>query len=180
MMKKILIFVTVLIMIIPNLVGCKTRVKSYTLQDAYEKGLITKEELVSIAYYWNNDINYNKDIMGDNYTPIPKKPEELSDKTIDIIKSYIAEEITKITAESINTHNSLILDDKIEPYSKEHVQIMDYFGTYNNLICIRCTDAFSFDFHMEVEIPAPCSITIDGVKFRTWLGNYFITCYEIK
>ena len=44
----------------------------YNLQEAYEGDMLTREELMSIAYYHNGGRQYNEEIMGEEYTPIPK------------------------------------------------------------------------------------------------------------
>ena len=44
----------------------------YTLQKAYDEGYLTKEEIMSIAYYHNGGRVYNEEIMSEEYTPIPK------------------------------------------------------------------------------------------------------------
>lgn len=61
----------------------------YSLQEAYVNGWLTQEQLLSIAYYHHSesytyDLNtrYNTELMGENYQPIPKSPETLSDESI--------------------------------------------------------------------------------------------------
>lgn len=53
----------------------------YTLQKAYDEGYLTKEEIMSIAYYHNGSRVHNEEIMSEEYTPIPKTPQELSEET---------------------------------------------------------------------------------------------------
>ena len=52
----------------------------YSLEEAYENGWITREHLLSIAYYFGQK-NNNEELLDENYAPIPKKPEKLSKKT---------------------------------------------------------------------------------------------------
>ena len=43
----------------------------YTLAQAYEEGLITREHLLNIAYY-QGSAEYNQDEINENFTPLPK------------------------------------------------------------------------------------------------------------
>ena len=56
----------------------------YTLQKAYDEGYLTKEEIMSIAYYHNGGRVYNEEIMSEEYTPIPKKLKKMLHMSITV------------------------------------------------------------------------------------------------
>jgi hypothetical protein len=81
----------------------------YSLKEAYDEGLLTVENLQSIADYHNNGISY---------------PEELDD--------FVSESVKKAWAESLRT-------DKTNPRPEttaEEIVITKYYGTYNNCIVV--------------------------------------------
>ena len=51
------------------------------LQTAYDYGLLTKDDLMSIAYYQFGGRYKNEDIMPEDYTPQPKNPETIDEAT---------------------------------------------------------------------------------------------------
>ena len=77
------ILLGMLCMLAGILAGCAPEASGdfYSLQEAYEAGYLTKEEIMSIAYYHNGSRVYNEEIMSEEYTPIPKTPQELSEET---------------------------------------------------------------------------------------------------
>ncbi len=52
----------------------------YRLQNAYDEGLLTQNDLLSIAYYRNGGRTYNENVMSVDFIPIPKNPEVLDEK----------------------------------------------------------------------------------------------------
>ena len=68
------ILLGMLCMLAGILAGCAPEASGdfYSLQEAYEAGYLTKEEIMSIAYYHNGGRVYNEEIMSEEYTPIPK------------------------------------------------------------------------------------------------------------
>jgi hypothetical protein len=80
----------------------------YSLQEAYDEGLLTVENLQSIADYHNNDISY---------------PEDLDD--------FVSESIKKAWAELIRT-------DETNPIPEATAEefVLTYYGTYNNCIVV--------------------------------------------
>ena len=62
MKKKILVTVIFLITALSMLMcGCERKHgEFYTLEEAYNNGLLTKENLEEIAYYINENLNYPK------------------------------------------------------------------------------------------------------------------------
>ena len=55
--------------------------KFYTVTEAYEKGYLTREQVMSIAYYHNGGRSHNEEIMSEDYQPLLKTPEKLSKVT---------------------------------------------------------------------------------------------------
>ena len=108
-----------------------------TLQEAYEKGYIDKQDLLSIAYY-NQGTNGNEELMGEGFIPDPMDPETLDEETEEEISNAIKEK-TKY----------------------ESILSIRYLGTYNGYIAVFYIDGGPYmaiapiSFHKE----------IDGVKF---------------
>ena len=120
----------------------------YILQQAYDAGWLTQEDLKSIAYYHNGGINGNEEIMGEDYQPQPKTPEVLD----------------KLTGRSIKqSYIDNFLTDKNAKISG--INIEDYYGSYDNYITLMISDIYSGttgDISWQ---------TIDGVKFYYNSGN---------
>ena len=91
----------------------------YTLSEAYKKGLLTREQVMSIAYYHNGGIRDNEKIMGEDYVPLPKTPEELSAETeLALCQAYL--EFCQ------QTENS----------SVSEYRLAQYCGTYNGCAAV--------------------------------------------
>ena len=106
-MKKVLMICFMLAMII-CIGGCNKNVgKLYTLEEAYDLNLITKDDLKNIAYYYNK-LGYSE------FVPKSKDPKSISKKNERLIKKTY-------------------LRDKLkEPrLSIKKVHIYEYYGTYN-------------------------------------------------
>lgn len=101
----------------------------YSLQEAYHYGLLTQEDLKSIAYYHNGGRTYNEGIMSEAYTPAPKAPEVLNAETEIEIKSAAAEEYR----EKYN----------IKFAEADGFTITQYYGTYNDCIAVMTRDNYS-------------------------------------
>ena len=117
--------------------GCNKNVgKLYTLEEAYDLNLITKDDLKSIAYYFNK-------LESSDFVPKSKDPQSISNKN---------ERLSKKT----------YLRDKLkEPrLSIKKVHIYEYYGTYNGCIALRITDSYNcYDYHIYEEY------VIGGVSF---------------
>ena len=102
-----------------GLSGCKKRQtigKFYTLQEAFDQGFLTENDLKSIAYYNNGGRENNEDKIEENFVPQPLNP-----KTIpaDIQKSIKSDYI--------------YYNEKLDNKTKDsEVKIDDYYGEYNN------------------------------------------------
>jgi uncharacterized protein YceK len=84
---KVFVSLIILVFILVTISGCNSIEKSigniYSLGEAYDKGLLTVEDLQSISYYHNGSDD-------ENYVPIPKNPEVLTNKTENAIKETVA------------------------------------------------------------------------------------------
>lgn len=82
-----------------------------TLQEAYDAGFLTHDDLMSIAYYHNEGREYNEEIIPEDFQPVPLVP--LDEETeAAIIRTYL------------------------EEYSKE-ANIIGYMGTYGRCAIVR-------------------------------------------
>lgn len=111
----------------------------YTVTEAYEKSLLTREQVLSIAYYHNKEYSFveqvfyddglitNEEIRDENYIPLPITPQTLSAQTEKSIKQ---------------THLDAYYKDK--DYAKlSGVRIDSYYGTYNGCVAVMITDNYS-------------------------------------
>ena len=135
-MKKVLMICFMLAMII-CIGGCNKNVgKLYTLEEAYDLNLITKNDLKNIAYYFNK-------VESNDFVPKPKNPESISKKNEKLIKkTYLRDEL------------------KEPRLSTKKVHIYEYYGTYNGCIALRITNSYNcYDYIIHEEY------IIDGVSF---------------
>ncbi|MCM1368668.1 MAG: hypothetical protein NC184_07680 [Roseburia sp.] len=175
-MKKLLaISLSVAVLAVPtlSLTGCgnnddngKAESKSageigtfYSVTQAYGNGDLTLEDVKSIAYYYNGGTKYNEEIMGEDYTPLPKNPEELSAET----KKSI-----------INTfYNSSYWEQYENYFSKEDIGCSFYGGTYGDAIVVMVLvdgQAVS-DVVWEEKIDGVTIYYTCGVRLSVWVGN---------
>ncbi|MCH5148830.1 MAG: hypothetical protein J1G05_05675 [Clostridiales bacterium] len=112
-----------------------------SLEEAYESGFISKDDLRSIAYY------YNSEEAATDFVPIPKNPESLSEETVRKIKKAY---YFKVGGEKTEA----VVDD---------VSIGGYYGTYSGCVVVvinaSCMSGIGGD---PVYYP---EYTIDGVVF---------------
>lgn len=138
-MKKIIAIFMMLILSVV-LVGCNKNLgKFYTLEEAYNLNLITKDDLKSIAYYFNK-------VESNDFVPKPKNPESIDKKTERLIKKTYLRDILEEPGLSI-----------------KGVHIYEYYGTYNGCIALRITDSYNrYDYYFYEEY------IIDGVSFYSF------------
>ncbi len=117
----------------------------YTLQEAYDAGWLTQEDLKSIAYYHNGGTEGNEEIMGEDYQPQPKTPEVIDKMTeLSIKQAYI------------NCY-------KLGGYGKPSgVTVKNYFGSYNGCYAV-VTESIYVNFPA---VPVNKWETIGGVKIH--------------
>ena len=110
MKKKILVTVIFLITALSMLIsGCDKKYGNfYTLEEAYNNGLLTKENLEEIAYYINENLNY------------PKALNRITEKKIKNDMAY------KISCEM-----------NIEKAEARDVFIKAYYGEYSGCYVVR-------------------------------------------
>lgn len=152
-MKKFFIIVSVILssLMLFAVVGCndnenkneetKSQSTICGLEEAYAEGLISKDDLRSIAYYYNGE-----DAESD-FVPPPKTPETLNENTISKIKQAYYDKVS-------DGHSTATVDD---------VNIGGYYGAYNGCVIViisaSCTSGIGGDprYYPEYEI--------DGVVF---------------
>ena len=156
------IWIAVCLLVLPAvLAGCgpKTYGTFYTLQEAYDNGYLTREDLMSIAYYHHNGREYNEETMPEDYAPIPKDPEELSESTSLRIRSTAAAD-----------WNAEYPDDDA---TAEDFWIDYYYGTYGNCVAVMMTDNFT-GYNQVLHASGVADITIqyyDGNRIKIWRAN---------
>ena len=104
----------------------------YSLEEAYEKGWISKNDLMNIAYYKNGNKLFEE---VENFTPSPKNPETLSEETENAIKETRAYDLR------IGQFN-------FEAISGD-VYIDEYLGTYNGYVVVMLSDKYTNFAAME-------------------------------
>jgi len=121
MIKRIISLGVLLVMaiFISACEGCSETGNLYELQEAYDNGWLTVEDLKSVVYYYNGGTTFNEEIMGENYMPIPKVPEILDAQTAMWIKQDF-----KNNYRSNTSINSILIV---------------YLGTYNGLVAVILT-----------------------------------------
>ncbi len=115
--KIIIILFIILILLLIYFVGfSKTRDygKIYSIEEVYENGDISYEDLKSLAYYQNGGITNNEDVLDNNY-----KPQEIG---------------------SLGIFNKYQLKATLSNKLIEYYQIdITYYGTYNGYIAYTFT-----------------------------------------
>ena len=158
MFKKFISLGVLLSMIACFFCGCRDEPQGtfYSLQTAYEQGLLTQEDIKNIAYYrydgkeWvyaGVDVNEEAfyELQPTDYAPIPKTPEVLSKETEKAIKESRAA-----------FYRTLTFPDGKKIYPKARARgftVAQYYGTYNDCVAIRITENYSdklFDDPAEV------------------------------
>lgn len=126
----------------------------YTLQKAYDEGYLTKEEIMSIAYYHNGGRVYNEEIMSEKYTPIPKVPKELSENVSYKIRETVASELRR---------------SNIKNAKADGVNIVHYYGTYDGAVAVIVTHSYLGD---SPAVVVDSSYSVAGVIFHYWTSNH--------
>lgn len=160
MSKKIVCLgVTLVIVVIMmlSMTACapKQRGTFYTLEEAYDQGLLTQDDLKSIAYYQNGESE------DEDFEPMPKNPEELSEKTEKAIKETRAYDLRNRNPKPI------------EEAKAKDITILKYYGTYNDCVAVLLDDMFGGYFPIEREV------IIAGVSFY-YIGSDNIMIWKEK
>ncbi len=136
-----------------GLSGCKKRQaigKFYTLQEAFDQGFLTENDLKSIAYYNNGGRENNEDKIEEDFVPQPLNP-----KTIpaDIQKSIKSDYI--------------YYNEKLDNKTKDsEVTIKHYYGKYNDSYVVTLNGPFLY--------------TADERTFAVNGYNFYYTQEEFK
>jgi len=117
----------------------------YSLQEAYDKGLLTVQDLRSIAYYYHNTLEWDIESEGlydglksTDYIPISKTPETLSVETTNRIKQ-----------DFINY---------VKCNDAEHDVQIRYYGTYNGCVSTMIDGCLDYLAVVQLDI-------VDGITF---------------
>ena len=104
----------------------------YSVEEAYENGLINSEDLRDIAYYYHSARNK---IYDEGYVPNPKNPEFLDEETEKQIKiTYLIDVI------------------KMPELELDYIDLDDYYGAYRENIAVGIGDHyFGYDILIEPE-----------------------------
>jgi hypothetical protein len=145
-MIKRIIGISLLILSVLATVSCSNSTKLYSLEEAYEKELITKEDLWNIAYIYNNYTN----ISGFEYEIKENNLELTADLEKKIKKAYLKEELSDLVFVSVNG-----------------VNIKRNYGQYSGCYVLEMDSDYvkvNLDIHDRYEI--------DGVVFLNYTGYY--------
>ena len=132
----------------------------YELKEVYEQGLISREQLLSVAYYGAK--SENEGLFDENYTPLPKTPEELSEKTVRKIKESALHDLFDSFGEMDEEEESL--NRKV--FDFDAVDVF-YYAIYNDYVIVSKSI-------IGVGLCVIKTIEIDGIKF-----TYPDTSYEL-
>lgn len=151
MIKKLICFF-VLLTILFSFTACapQKRGEFYTLQEAYDQGLLTVDDLKNIAYHLNGES------PDESFVPTPKNPQTLSAATEKAIKE----------TKAYDYRNDTISPKKdVKPNG---FRIVKYLGTYNNSLAIM------IESNYYVHTCAEWIDTVEGVSFNYGYGNYIV------
>ena len=129
----------------------------YSLEEAYENGWLTQEDILSIAYYYNQGTDGNEELMGENYAPNPMVPETLDEERVNQIKRTYLNEVIAMPEGTL-----------------EHVIIRAYYGTYDESVVIDITDdyhGYDYVFEPEHEIGGVLFYHYVGACLRVWRAD---------
>jgi hypothetical protein len=130
----------------------------YTLQEAYDEGWLTQDNLRSIAHYQSAGEDEP------NFTPTPMNPKVLSNEAIEAIK----EEYLKGLLAATHQDGTLLFPNA----TISDVYFLAYYGTYGGVIAIKISDEFSGYAGVVVElVVAGVTFTYSGVPVSIWKAN---------
>ena len=138
----------------------------YTLDYAYDRGLITQNDVRSIAFYYHSGKEWMgeddsvkvkewEDFIETDYQPIEQDPKELNEKTIDKIKTTYVEMINSSIKYYYEKEGISI---RTEIITEKNINNVQYLGTYNGYAAV-VVKASEMSFQ-QVTTP-----TIAGVTF---------------
>lgn len=149
MVKKIKIIVVLILVVSASmlLVGCvQDRGDFYSLQEAYNNGWLTKEDLQTIANHHTN----------------PEQGPKLSEKTERAIKETRAYDLRY----GVETGGNI----KEPSATVKDVIVTGYYGEYNGLFAVMITDAYTYtnDAIRDIDIAGVTFHYTDGNRILVW------------
>ena len=112
-----------------GMLACRDDVdgRFYSLEEAYDSGLISDLDVKNIAYYYG-EVTVDGGLPEEDrrgFEPIAKTPEELDDVTVENIKKTYARDILKNNRAALG-----------------RISIGYYYGTYNGNAVVNVTDNY--------------------------------------
>ena len=90
----------------------------YSLEEAYENGWLTQDDLNNIAYYYHTRHGETEHV-DESFAPTPKTPETLSEDTQNKIKRTYLDEVAMAPDGTF-----------------DRIEIRQYYGTYNGCVVV--------------------------------------------
>lgn len=113
----------------------------YSLEEAYEMKLISKEDLINIAFYYNGE-------------------KQINDSSISIKEKI---KLTETQEQKIKNAHADRLKDITDNIDLSLVYIKEYYGQYNN-----CYAVYIVDYYRTIDVYTIDEYVIDGVKFKDY------------
>lgn len=113
----------------------------YSLEEAYEMKLISKEDLINIAFYYNGE-------------------KQINDSSISIKEKI---DLTETQEQKIKNAHADRLKDITDNIDLNLVYIKEYYGQYNN-----CYAVYIVDYYRAIDVYTIDEYVIDGVKFKDY------------
>ena len=135
-----------LILTVFTTVSCSNTKTLYSLEEAYENGFITKEDLWNVAYIYNNYVNASEF----EYDVKENHPEPNEFLKYKIKKEYLKEELSDLVFASIGG-----------------VNIKRYYGQYSGCYILDMDNDY-----VNVDLMIHDRYEIDGVVFLNYTGYY--------
>ncbi|MBQ1942860.1 MAG: hypothetical protein II368_04340, partial [Clostridia bacterium] len=129
-----------------------------SLEEAYEKGLLTTAQLTEIAYLWNGARNTDGDYQAIRETI---KPENLCAEKTEKAKSAYAKMKTEVLQEINNTY----YPETPIVITEADVQVGGYYGTWGDCAVVFMFIEMANPDIVFIEDPIFRTLTIGGVEF---------------
>lgn len=122
------------------------------LKEAYEAGWITKEDLKSIAYYYNE---FQGKVTEGEFLPVPKNPSSLDKSTVDKMKRAYREQNFKDKNQSL-----------------EVICVGMYYGTYHGSVVLDIgTGCMAYDLLIQEEYVIGEAVFYNYSIINVWREN---------
>ena len=127
----------------------------YTLQEALSAEVLTRDDLLSIAYYHNGGVEDNANLMGEDFVPAERYPY--------VLGSLISRRIKTDIAEYLAPQYSVSLDD---------IRIYDFYGSYG-------TSAYSSYIVLIDGLSGIGNPIVDDIHFTDKAGAILVWSIEV-